>query len=225
MKLFGASLIAVSLLATFTAAHAGVIVGATRVIYHGASKEETLSVKNPEKDTPYMLQSWVENANHGQQAKTFVITPPIFKLDPGQETNLRIVYMGTDLPKDRESVFWLDVKSTPGTLKSEENQLQVSIKSRIKLFFRPAGIQGNSAEAYKHLKFSRQGNQLNVNNPTPYYVSFYSVKIGSNEIKDAGMVAPMSNASWPLTSASVNSVSWQAITDFGDISAVAKSQL
>lgn len=81
MKLFGASLIAVSLLATFTAAHAGVIVGATRVIYHGASKEETLSVKNPEKDTPYMLQSWVENANHGQQAKTFVITPPIFKLD------------------------------------------------------------------------------------------------------------------------------------------------
>lgn len=225
MKLFGASLIAVSLLATFTAAHAGVIVGATRVIYHGASKEETLSVKNPEKDTPYMLQSWVENANHGQQAKTFVITPPIFKLDPGQETNLRIVYMGTDLPKDRESVFWLDVKSTPGTLKSEENQLQVSIKSRIKLFFRPVGIHGNSAEAYKHLKFSRQGNQLNVNNPTPYYVSFYSVKIGSNEIKDAGMVAPMSNASWPLTSASVNSVSWQAITDFGDISAVAKSQL
>ncbi|TFZ51994.1 molecular chaperone [Serratia proteamaculans] len=225
MKLFWKSLIAVSLLATFTAAQAGIIVGATRVIYQEGSKEETLSVKNPEKDTPYMIQSWVENANAGQQAKTFVITPPIFKLDPGQETNLRIVYMGSAIPKDRESVFWLDVKSTPGTLKSEENQLLVSIKSRLKLFYRPAGMQGNSAEAYKQLKFSRQGNQLTVNNPTPYYVSFYSIKIGGNEIKDAGMVAPLSNTSWPLNGASTHQVTWQAITDFGDISAAAKSQI
>jgi P pilus assembly chaperone PapD len=225
MKLIGKSLIAASLLAAFTVAHAGVIVGATRVIYQAGGKEETLSVKNPEKDTPYMIQSWVENSGNSQQAKTFVITPPIFKLDPGQETNLRIVYMGTELPKDRESVFWLDVKSTPGTIKSEDNQLQVSIKSRLKLFYRPAGINGNAAEAYKHLKFSRQGNQLTVNNPTPYYVSFYSVKIGGNEIKDAGMVAPLSNASWPLNGAAASKVTWQAITDFGDISAVANSQI
>jgi P pilus assembly chaperone PapD len=41
MKLIGKSLIAASLLAAFTVAHAGVIVGATRVIYQAGGKEET----------------------------------------------------------------------------------------------------------------------------------------------------------------------------------------
>lgn len=217
MKISSQLLIAGGLLAAVTAANAGVVVGATRVVYHGENREETLSVKNPEKDTAYMIQSWVEK-NNQQEKAPFIVTPQLFPLEPGKETNLRITYIGGALPKDRESVYWLDVKSTPGTKKTEDNQLQVSVKSRMKLFYRPAGLQGNPTDAYKSLTFSRQGNQLKVTNPTPYFVSFYSVKAGGKEIKDAGMVSPMSELSWPLPANTSNNIIWQSITDFGDVS-------
>ncbi|MEX1843612.1 molecular chaperone [Enterobacter cloacae] len=224
MKLTSKLLLAGSLLATMTAANAGVIVGATRVIYHGENREETLSVKNPEKETVYMIQSWVEKAA-AQNNTPFIVTPQLFPLAAGKETNLRITKISNDLPKDRESVYWLDVKSTPGSVKPEENELQVSIKSRLKLIYRPAGLQGNPADAYKQLTFSRQGNQLQVTNPTPYFVSFYSVKVGAKEINNTGMVAPKSTLNLPLPEGAASTVKWQSITDFGDISKPAESHI
>src|SRR5471032_3139001 len=44
-----------------SAAQAGVVVGGTRLIYQAASKEGALSINNPEKTTPYLIQSWVDN--------------------------------------------------------------------------------------------------------------------------------------------------------------------
>lgn len=222
MKFSTQLLFAGSLLAAVTTAHAGVIVGATRVIYHGENREETLSVKNPEKQTVYMIQSWVEKAS-AQEKSPFIVTPQLFPLAAGKETNLRITKVSNALPQDRESVYWLDVKSTPGSVKPEENELQVSIKSRLKVIYRPAGLEGNAADAYKRLTFSRQGDKLNVTNPTPYFISFYSLKVGTAEIKDAGMVAPKSQLTLPLPKSASNNISWQSITDFGDISKPAES--
>lgn len=224
MKFTSTFLLAGSLLATATVANAGVIVGATRVIYHGENREETLSVKNPEKQTVYMIQSWVEKTA-AQDNAPFIITPQLFPLVAGKETNLRITKVSNTMPKDRESVYWLDVKSTPGSVKPEENELQISIKSRLKLIYRPTGLQGNPADAYKQLTFSRQGNQLQVTNPTPYFVSFYSVKVGTREINNAGMVAPKSTLNLPLPTSAANTVTWKSITDFGDISKPAESHI
>ncbi|WP_235404320.1 molecular chaperone [Enterobacter quasiroggenkampii] len=222
MKLTTQLLFAGSLLAAVTTAHAGVIVGATRVIYHGENREETLSVKNPEKETVYMIQSWVEKTA-AQEKAPFIVTPQLFPLASGKETTLRITKVSNTLPQDRESVYWLDVKSTPGAIKPEENELQVSIKSRLKLIYRPAGLEGSAGEAYKSLTFSRQGDKLNVTNPTPYFISFYSLKVGAAEIGDAGMIAPKSQLNLPLPKSSSNTVSWQSITDFGDISKPAET--
>lgn len=41
--------------------------------------------------------------------------------------------MAGDLPVDRESVFWLNVKEIPKK-SAEENVLQIAVRSRIKLF-------------------------------------------------------------------------------------------
>ncbi|HDL6508632.1 TPA: molecular chaperone [Yersinia enterocolitica] len=207
-------------------AQAGVAVGGTRVIYDGAKKEATLSVNNQDKNIPYLIQSWVDNIEATNHNKVpFIITPPLFRLDGGQESNLRILFTGGNLPQDRESVHWLNVKTIPSSKKTDGNQLFISIKNRIKLFYRPAGLAGNAADAYKALSFSRHGKQLQVSNPTAYYVSFHTLKVGGSEIKGALMVAPKGTLSVDLPAGAAGVVSWQAINDFGGTSDVATATL
>jgi P pilus assembly chaperone PapD len=209
-------------------AHAGVVVGATRVIYNGGQREASLNINNPEQKTPYLIQSWVENTPKGDRAKSpFLVTPPLFRLDAGQENILRIVRTGGQLPEDQESVFWLNVVSIPASEESDKNQLQITVKTQIKLFYRPEGLSDRlAAEAYKALEFKRIGNQLQAHNPTPYHVSFYALKYGEQGIESAKMIAPNSTQRWTLPEASrAGSVSWQAITDYGGITPVARSPL
>nr|WP_260513538.1 molecular chaperone [Serratia fonticola] len=205
-------------LATSMLAHAGVVVGGTRVVYDGSKRETALSVQNPDKDTPYLIQSWVESNGVRSNTKApFIITPPLFRLDAGQENMLRIVHTDSGLPKNRESVYWLNVKSIPSTKQSAGNQLHISVKTRLKLFYRPAELKGNPEIAYQQIKFTSAGNTLIAHNPTSYFVSFYSLKVAGKEIDNPEMIAPLSQQHWTLPSSVSGKVSWQAINDYGAI--------
>lgn len=201
-------------------AQAGVVMGGTRVIYPQGQREANFSITNMEKDTPYLIQSWVENVD-GKNTSTvpFVVTPTLFRLDAGQKNTLRISYLGTPLPSDRESVFWLNVKNIAPTNKANSNKLQINVKSKFKIFFRPAGLKGDAAQAYKQLTFSCQGNKLIVHNPSPWFISFYRVKVGHSELKNPGMVYPFADRTW--NTPCHGAVSWQAINDFGGLSHMA----
>lgn len=209
----------ISLASITNNAQAGIVVGGTRVIYEGGKKEASISVTNPQKSIPYLIQSWVEVDSDSSNVKApFIITPPLFRLDPGQENILRIVNINGQLPTDKESVYWLNIKSIPSSERSDNNTLQISVKTRIKLFYRPAGLQGEANLAYKTLKFTISKNKLSINNPSPYYVSFYNVKIGASEINDPGMVAPYGTHSLTVPTGVDGIISWQAINDYGGIS-------
>ncbi|HCB1501500.1 TPA: molecular chaperone [Klebsiella michiganensis] len=200
-------------------AQAGIVIGGTRVIYDGDKKETSASVRNPEKSGVYLVQSWVDSG--GQSAKVpFIVTPPLFRINPGEENMLRIVRTGGNLPQDRESVFWLNVKSIPASDDSQPrtNVLQVVVKSRLKLFYRPAGLEGQPESAYHQLSVARSGNRLTVSNPTSYYVTLFTLKVDGQEIKEADMVPPKGSVSFTLSSASASSVTWQAISDYGGVS-------
>lgn len=218
--------IASCLLGIAHASWAGVIVGGTRVVYDGSRNEASISVRNPEKTTPYLIQSWVDNLSPADGRKTpFIMTPPLFRLDAGQENALRVIRTGGTLPDDQESVFWVNIKSIPSSKKTDANQLQIATRTQIKLFYRPANLPGSAGEAYKSLKFSRSGHQLLVNNPTAYHVSFHRLSVGDQEIENAGMVAPKSTLAWPLPEGATGSVSWQSINDFGGISSAINAPL
>lgn len=112
--------------------------GGTRVIYQEGKREAAISVTNADTHTPYLVQSWVENYAENDKSKVpFIVTPPLFRLDPEQNNVLRINFIGASLPGDRESVFWLNVKSISPTPQGEVNKLQVNIKSKFKIFYRP----------------------------------------------------------------------------------------
>ncbi|WP_411705873.1 molecular chaperone [Edaphovirga cremea] len=216
MKFWHKALLCGLLLASLGAS-AGVIVGGTRVIYNGGKKEAALNVKNPDK-VAYLIQSWAENPEGVQGKAPFVVTPPLFRLNAGQDNVLRIVRAGGNLPEDKESQFRLNVKSIPSTEKAD-NTLQIAVKTRIKLIYRPAGIKGSLNDAAKNLKWQRSGNALQAINNSPFYLSFYSVSLGGKEFPNVIMVAPNGSAAYTLPAGmSGNAVSWKIINDYGGIS-------
>ncbi|URO01363.1 molecular chaperone [Leclercia adecarboxylata] len=201
-------------------AHAGVVMGGTRVVYPQGQREVAFSITNMEKETPYLIQSWIENYDSADKsAPPFVVTPTLFRLDAEQKNTLRISYLGTPLPADRESVFWLNVKNIAPTKKANSNKLQINVKSKFKIFYRPSGLKGDPGQAYKKLNFTCSGNRLTVHNPSPWFVSFYEVRVGNKELKEPGMVAPYADRSW--NTACSGAISWQAINDFGGLTRLA----
>lgn len=219
MNVWRTTLVAALLMAIGTAAQAGVVVGGTRLIYDGGKKESSLSVSNPDK-IPYLIQSWVDAGENNTAKAPFVITPPLFRLDGEQKNIMRVVRAGGDLPTDKESLYWLNVKSIPSTEK-KANTLQIAVKTRIKLIYRPAGLPGSLNEAAEGLQWTFSGNSLHVTNSSPYYLTFFTLKVGGNAVKEPNMVAPQSSAQFSLPgSANGGAVSWQIINDYGGVSPV-----
>ncbi|NTY88598.1 molecular chaperone [Serratia fonticola] len=217
MKFIPTMLLAASL-ASAGVAQAGVVVGGTRLIYDGGKKESSLSVNNPDK-TPYLIQSWVETTTGGAEKAPFMVTPPLFRLDGGQENVLRVVRAGGNLPSDKESLYWMNIKSIPSVTKdTNQNTLQIAVKTRIKLIYRPEGLKGVPEEQTEKLTWQRKGNSVQVTNPTPFYMNFQQVKVGGQELKEVTYVAPMGTATFALPAGvSGGSVSWKIISDYGGI--------
>lgn len=218
-------LLALGLIALPLASQAGVEIGGSRLVYDGSAREAAISVNNPD-GRPYLIQAWVDkNLAVSDESNTFIATPPLFRLEPHSQNSVRIVYTGHSLPADRESMFWLNIKSVPSTSKSEANRLFITVKSVLKLFYRPAGLRGEPATAYEKLTFTRRGGQVYVQNPTPYHISFYDLTVGGVQIKTPPTLAPLSEQAVAVSSGTTGTVSWRAINDFGGITDVRKAKI
>lgn len=215
------TLLLTGLLAVSHIAHAGVIVGGTRIIYDGDKKEASIGVENPDA-SPYLIQSWVETETGQSDKRSFIVTPPLFRLDAKQKNTLRVIQTAPGLAADRETLYWLNIKSIPAADASRtENTLQLAINTRIKLIYRPAALKGSTPDQVStKLTWSRQGQDLKVNNPTPYYINFNTISAGGKTLENVTYVAPNASATFKLpASARGNQVEWKVISDYGAVSA------
>jgi fimbrial chaperone protein len=201
---------------------AGVMLGGTRVILGEKDREASIPVKNTG-TSPYVVQAWID-AGEGKNKTPLLVTPPLSRLDPGKENILRILRVAGELPADRESVFWLNVKEIPEK-SNEENVLQIAVRSRIKVFYRPSKLAGRSEESRGQLKWAvstgpeAQGAVLKIGNPTPYNVTFTGLNINSGQqLINADMVPPFGEMSYPLTAAKAPQaiqVNFTTLNDYG----------
>ncbi len=199
-----------------TIANAAVALGATRVIYPANQKQVLLPVTNNDPASVYLIQSWIENA--GDQKDTqFVITPPLFSMQGKKENTLRIINATNhQLPGDRESLFWVNVKAIPAMEKDQknENTLQLAIISRIKMFYRPTHLAMAPEEAPAMLRFRRSGSKLTLINPTPYFITVTNMKAGNSNLPNT-MVPPKGEVSVDIPHAVTGDISFQTINDYG----------
>lgn len=207
---------------------ASVQMGGTRIVYPAAEREASILVKNIGSED-VMIQSWLEPDARDEGADVpFAITPALARMGGNKQQMLRIFYHGKGLAEDRESVFWLNVQEIPQQAK-EENTLQVAIRQRIKLFYRPANITGSLDEATEQLQWrlvSRAGvSQIEVRNASAFYISLVTLKLRVRQKEyavDDQMLPPQSTSY--LAVKKLNALPeglavlyWEAINDHGGL--------
>lgn len=220
------SLLALAVVFCTPHAEAGVALGATRVIYPAEQKQVTLGVSNNNDKDTFLIQSWVEN-DDGQKEGRFVITPPLFLMQGKKENTLRIIDATNNaLPKDRESLFWVNVKAIPSLdkAKQKENTLQLAITSRIKLLYRPQNLSMAPDQAPGKLTFKRDANALVLNNPTPYFLTVTELNAGTRSLANV-MVPPMGAATVKLPGDAGSAITYRTINDYGALTSVMKGTL
>ena len=199
---------------------AGVQIGRTRIIYDAAKKEVALPLQNNDRELPWLIQSWTDTGD-GKTHGPFIVTPPLFRLDPQKEQSLRITWNGMSLPGDKESLFYLNVRTVPATAADEEdkNVLRLIYKTRLKLFWRPVGLSGTPSDSCKNLRFVRHGEQLTVINDGAFDSVVERLALGAQKVEQAARVGPKSSVAIPLPNgAQGTSVTWRCITDYGNAS-------
>lgn len=216
------------------AAHASVIITGTRVIYPSEEKEVTVKLNN-DGTVPALVQTWIDDGDPSTEAQTkampFTLTPPVFRLDPAKGQTLRMMYTQDPLAQDRESVYYLNVLEIPPRAKAEDgrNILQMAFRSRIKIFFRPKGLEGDANDAPAKVTWSvvqaaeGKGYALQADNPTPFHVNVTktSIEAGGKTYESApGMVEPFSKRSFALEGLTAQPpaplrVQYETVNDYG----------
>ncbi|AWI99282.1 outer membrane usher protein [Escherichia coli] len=173
----------------WAAGKGGIGLAATRLVYSEGEEQISLGVRNTSPDVPYLIQSWVMTPDNKKSAD-FIITPPLFVLNPANENLLRIMYIGAPLAKDRETLFFTSVRAVPSTTKRKEgNTLKIATQSVIKLFWRPKGLAYPLGEAPAKLRCTSSADMVTVSNPTPYFITLTDLKIGGKVVKNQ-MISP-----------------------------------
>lgn len=212
-------------------AQANVTIGGTRFVYYDRQQSITVELRNTE-SSPFLVQSKVISDNGqdsnglitpappGMAEVPFIVTPPLFVLKGEGANKLRMTRVGGTLPEDRESLFWLQVAAIPetpendsGIVGQKNNSVQIAFRTRLKLFYRPAGLKGSPQQAYQQLTWQRQGAQVTIGNDTPYYVTLFNVSVNGRRI-NGGMAPPFSQRRQPWCPQTGRcDIRWQTLAD------------
>lgn len=217
-------LLAIGLLSS-VAASANVVIVGTRVIYPSDAKSINIQLQNAGA-TPALVQSWVDEGNPKTTASNtkapFVVTPPMVRVEPKSGQILRLMFKGgKKLPQDRESLFYFNLLDVPSKPKASDiqgkNYLQFAIRSRLKLFYRPASLKMPITTAYKKVEWkSLGGNRVEIFNNSPYHITYDVVQVGKQVSRNLDMIAPFSKLTVTIPGAKRgDKVKWAIINDHG----------
>ena len=226
----------ISMLALQTSfASASVTMVNTRVIYPSNVREVSFDLSNQD-NNPNVIQLWVDSSDITSTPDNadapFVVSPPMFRMEPKVNQTVRITFTGADLPQDRESVFYLNMVQIPpvDAANADQNQMLVMLRNRAKLFYRPSTIKGkveNVADQLRfHIKQVGAAWRISAENSSGYFISLISGSVGSGtqeSLFTPSMIAPSSSADWELKNFKFDAqqparVKFSFINDYGGVS-------
>lgn len=194
--------------------HAGVMPEQTRLIFHEGQTQRSLMLANTN-PYPVVVQTWVDDGegNRAPENSTsaMIALPSVFRLQPQALQGLRIVYDGSALPKDRESVSWLNLYEIPPAKTDAPalpTRIAVAMNTQMKIFYRPAQLPSQPGSMASSLTFRIEQQAgawvLVCHNPSPYHASFSSLRVSAtgHEYPVAKaldmMTPPLSEKTYPL---------------------------
>jgi fimbrial chaperone protein/chaperone protein EcpD len=202
--------------------HASVVVTGTRIVFAHEEQETTVRLTNKGTE-PALVQAWVDSGDAAidpnRAEAPFLVEPPISRIEPGKGQSIRLIHTGEPLAEDVESLFFfniLDVPPKPAQTQADQNSLQFALRTRIKLFLRPAGLRGTAAEAPSavtwHIEQHGAGLRLVARNPTPYHVVLDRIEAvsrqGSVVDEEGGQISPRGEQSFRIQGLTGSPESW-----------------
>jgi chaperone protein EcpD len=209
-------------------ASAAVTLQGTRIV-HDASKGRDVTVKASNVgELPAMTQVWIDDGDSQSRPENvrtpFRLTPTQPRLlQPKQGQAYRVTYAPrpseAPLPTDRESVFYFNLLDIPPKPSNDggKNLLQFAVRTRVKLFHRPAGLPGNARDAASALQWSADGDALQVRNPSVYHVTLSTLTLADGRNVEVDMIAPGAQVRYALPegAAMPATVSFKWLDDYG----------
>lgn len=206
---------------------AGVSITGTRIIFPSNQQSVTVQLNNTV-ERPALVQAWLDDGDPRQIPEAekipFIVMPPLTKISANRGQMIRLIAKDTTLLKqDRENLYWFNLLDIPpGVSEDALNTLQISIRSRIKVFYRPVNLIMTQEKAFSSVQFQyvESNKSIVVNNPSPYYLSFFDVELATNKetksyTKDL-MVAPYSSETFhPDISFKPTGLTYKLINDYG----------
>lgn len=200
---------------------ATVSLSGTRLIFDGRFPEVSLEVVNPS-GREVLIQAWLSdptNIDGSLESAAvdlpFVLNPHLARLDPHGKQTLRVMYQGQGMPLTEESLLHLYVLEIPRRTEGS-NALNIAIRQRINLFYRPVGLVDEPAATAHRLRWTLASTSLRVSNPTPYHAALQDVRLGGAVASDYLMLAPGASHEMPVAvAAGVRSLSFRALNDYG----------
>ncbi|QQC83542.1 molecular chaperone [Acinetobacter bereziniae] len=222
---------AICVFLTMPLAYAGVSIDGTRIIFPAQSKSVNVQLRNIY-DTPALVQAWIDNGDPKKTPQAeevpFVLNPPLVRIEPNKGQIIRIIPLDTSkLAKDRESIYWFNILDIPPSDPNlaDKNHLSFTVRTRVKLFYRPTQLAMKADHAQKSLQFKldRSINSLTISNPTPYYITVLQVESGKNHAfnsgEDAIMLEPFSSRSLKnfILDLTTKKISYEIVNDLGAV--------
>lgn len=213
-----------------------------RIVYPEGEKGGAYAELENGSTAPYLIQSWLASVDpdtgspselrpEGVEAP-FMVTPPLTRLAPGERYRWRIQRVNEGrLPTDKESVFYVALKAIPTTDKqgSQAGEFVLSPVIYLKMLYRPQSIAGVTLDnAVSQLHFERQGEYVVVKNPTPLFMTFASLQIGTYSLPDTEfnkMVPPFGQQRYFLPRHANGDVFWRVLNEYGLATKIEQGQL
>jgi len=181
----------------------GIYIYVTRVIYPAQRKEITVQLMNDDKQSS-LVQSWIDDGDTSQPPEKirvpFMLTPPVTRVAPGSGQQLKIKQLTNHLPKDRESLFYLNVLDIPpnNPAMADKNVLKFALQNRIKFIYRPQGITAVNKESFSRLNLRKTGGGLNIKNNSANWITIPTIAVKDKVNKSTCLLAPWSDTTVPV---------------------------
>lgn len=212
-------------------AQAGVTIDGTRIVFPASSSNVGVQIRN-EFSMPALVQAWIDDGDLNEipaaEKIPFVISPPLSRVEPNQGQMIRIIQTGTpQLAQDRETLFWFNMLDIPPEDSNliAKNILSFTVRTRIKLFYRPVALNTVNNDIYNQIQFSFSETDKNliINNPTPYFITFVDIRVSADptikKISQALMLAPYSTEKINelQLNSSPQSIEYSVLNDLGGV--------
>ncbi|EOA8958779.1 fimbria/pilus periplasmic chaperone [Vibrio harveyi] len=201
---------------SINSAFAALSLDATRYIFKGDKAVLSPVVEN-QSERDFGAQVWLENIVEKDTRPTFIATPSFFKVKGKGRQVFRIMKASDHMPKDKESIYWLNLQEIPP--KKKGSGIAMAIRTKVKMIYRPEAIVKDRRGAEKNLTVSYLPGERWLENTTPYIFAIDSVtdskgkkiKFNKKDVKALTMFMPGDRVN--VTGYTVKSVN--AVGDYG----------